>query len=137
MTEELCSTDAYLRECEAVVTVVTDEGVVLDRTVCYPRGGGQPGDTATLRWDGGETRVVDTVKSRETGEVVHAIEGAAPALGTPVSVVLDWERRYTHMRTHTALHALSGIVFGEFSAKVTGGNMESGGIARIDRKSVV
>jgi misacylated tRNA(Ala) deacylase len=132
MTEELCSADAHLTTCDARLTAVTEEGVVLDRTVCYARGGGQPGDTGTLRWDGGEATVTDTVKSRESGDVVHVVEGATPAVGTPVTVEIDWARRYTHMRTHTALHALSGIVFFGHGVKVTGGNMESGGLARMD-----
>lgn len=132
MTEELCSHDAYLRDCEATVITVTDEGVVLDRTVCYARGGGQPGDGGTLTWDGGRAAIVDTVKSRETGQVVHQFDGDAPSVGTEVTVAIDWDRRYTHMRTHTALHALSGIVYADYGAKVTGGNMESGGVARMD-----
>lgn len=129
MTEELFSTDAYLRSCEATVVAVSEEGAVLDRTVFYARGGGQPGDTGTLRWDGGEVRVTDTVK--QAGEVLHVLEGPAPAVGTPVTTEVDWERRHTLMRTHTALHALSGIVFRDYGAKVTGGNMEPG-IARMD-----
>jgi misacylated tRNA(Ala) deacylase len=128
MTEELCSTDAYLRSCEAMV-VSSEDGVVLDRTVFYARGGGQPGDTGVLRWDGGEAHVVDTVKRH--GHVVHAIEERAPAPGTSVTAEIDWDRRHTLMRTHTALHALSAIVFREHGAKVTGGNMEPG-VARMD-----
>lgn len=129
MTEELCAVDAYLRSCEAVVVAASEEGAVLDRTVFYARGGGQPGDTGLLRWAGGEARVLDTV--RRAGEVLHVIEGAVPGLGTPVLAEIDWDRRYLLMRTHTALHALSAIVFRDHSAKVTGGNMEPG-LARMD-----
>ena len=129
MTEELFSTDAYLRSCEATVVAASEEGVVLDRTVFYARGGGQPGDTGVLRWGGGEVRVTDTVK--QGGEVLHVIEGSAPPVGTAASAEIDWDRRLTLMRTHTALHALSGIVFRDYGAKVTGGNMEPG-IARMD-----
>ena len=134
MTEDLCSTDAYLRTCDSSVVEVRDDGVVLDRTVFYPRGGGQPGDSGFLRWEGGECRVTDTSKSRDDGEIVHAIDPATPSpeAGTAVTAELDWERRYQHMRTHTALHALSGVVFTDFGAKVTGGNMDSGGVARMD-----
>jgi misacylated tRNA(Ala) deacylase len=134
MTEDLYSHDAYLTTCDATVTDVTDEGVVLDRTVCYARGGGQPGDAGVLRWDGGEVRVVDTFRSRETGALLHVLEDAAtaPAPGTAVTVAIDWDRRHTIMRTHTALHALSGIVYADYGAKVTGGNMEPGGVARMD-----
>jgi misacylated tRNA(Ala) deacylase len=108
---------------------VSDAGVVLDRTVLYARGGGQPGDTGTLRWEGGQARVADTFK--QGGELVHVVEGDAPAVGTSVTAEVDWERRHTLMRTHTALHALSGIVFRDYGAKVTGGNMEPGA-ARMD-----
>jgi misacylated tRNA(Ala) deacylase len=134
MTDDLYSRDAYLRACDATVVDVRDEGVVLDRTVFYPRGGGQPGDSGVLRWDGGESRVSDTTKSGDDGEIVHAIdpEMPAPPVGTAVTSEIDWDRRYQHMRTHTALHALSGVVFTDFGAKVTGGNMGSGGVARMD-----
>ncbi|OFW79227.1 MAG: hypothetical protein A2Z48_06815 [Actinobacteria bacterium RBG_19FT_COMBO_70_19] len=129
MTEQLCATDAYLRSCDATVVAVSEEGVILDRTVFYARGGGQPGDTGALRWDAGEVRITDTVK--HAGEVLHVLEGSAPAVGTPVTAEIDWDRRHTLMRTHTALHALSGIVFRDYGAKVTGGNMEPG-VARMD-----
>ena len=129
MTEELCATDAYLRSCDAAVVAVSEEGVMLNRTVFYARGGGQPGDTGALRWDAGEVRITDTVK--HAGEVLHVLEGSAPAVGTPVTAEIDWDRRHTLMRTHTALHALSGIVFRDYGAKVTGGNMEPG-VARMD-----
>ena len=134
MTDDLCSRDAYLTTCDAVVTEVTDDGVVLDRTVFYARGGGQPGDTGLLRWDGGEARVADTVKSRETGRYLHVLEdlSAAPGPGTAVTAEIDWGRRHVLMRTHTALHSLSSIVFGDYGAKVTGGNIEPGGIGRMD-----
>jgi misacylated tRNA(Ala) deacylase len=131
MTDEIFSRDAYQVSTDATVTEVRDEGVVLDRTVFYARGGGQPGDTGTLRWDGGEARVADTVKA--SGEVLHVLEEDAtpPPAGTAVTAQIDWERRHTLMRTHTALHALSGIVFTDYGARVTGGNMEPG-VARMD-----
>jgi misacylated tRNA(Ala) deacylase len=129
MTEELFATDAYARTCEARVVEVADDGVVLDRTVFYARGGGQPGDTGLLRWDGGETRVTDTFK--QGGRLVHVVDGDTPAPGTALTAEVDWERRHLLMRTHTALHALSGIVFRDYGAKVTGGNMDVGS-ARMD-----
>jgi len=134
MTERLSSTDAYLRACDASVLAVTDAGVVLDRTVFYARGGGQPGDTGVLRWDGGEAAVADTVTSRESGDVVHVLADGAtpPPVGAAATAEVDWERRHRLMRTHTALHALSGVIFTGHGAKVTGGNMGDDGSARMD-----
>ncbi|MDX1449481.1 MAG: alanyl-tRNA editing protein [Acidimicrobiia bacterium] len=129
--EELAGRDAYLATAEGNVADVTDSGIVLSRTVFYARGGGQPGDTGVLRWDGGETRIADTI--RVTGVVTHIpVDGdPLPEPGMGVEGEIDWERRYRTMRTHTALHALSGVVFRDFGAKVTGGNMEPGA-ARMD-----
>jgi misacylated tRNA(Ala) deacylase len=134
MTDALCATDAYLRTCDATVLEAGADGVVLDRTVAYARGGGQPGDSGSLGWTGGRVAFVDTVKSRETGRYLHvpADPAAVPAVGTLVAVTVDWARRHELMRTHTALHALSGIVFTDYGAKVTGGNIEPGGIGRMD-----
>ena len=131
MTDDLYARDAYLAVTDAVVTDAGDDGVVLDRTVLYPRGGGQPGDTGTIRWDGGEVRVADTVK--RGGDVLHVVAAGdpCPVPGAAVTAEVDWERRHRLMRTHTALHALSGIVFAEYGARVTGGNMEPG-VARMD-----
>lgn len=129
-TDELAGRDSYRDRAEGAVLETVDGGVVLDRTVFYARGGGQPGDTGSIRWDGGEAAVVDTV--RRDGALVHVVEGGhLPEPGTAVEGVIDWDRRYTIMRTHTALHALSGVVWRDFGAKVTGGNMEEG-TARMD-----
>jgi misacylated tRNA(Ala) deacylase len=130
VTEELYSTDAYARTCEASVLEASADGVVLDRTVFYARSGGQPGDTGVLRWDGGEVRVTDTFK--QGGRLLHAVEGSGPPVGTAVTGEIDWDRRHLLMRTHTALHALSGIVFTGWGAKVTGGNISEPGVARMD-----
>jgi misacylated tRNA(Ala) deacylase len=129
MTEQLAARDAYLRETDATVVSVTDDGVVLDHTVFYPRGGGQPGDRGTLAWEGGRVTVTDTFS--KAGEVVHAVEGDPPPVGARVTATIDWERRHLLMRTHTALHVLSAIVWRDYGAKVTGGNMEPGS-ARMD-----
>jgi len=129
MTEDLASTDAYLRETAATVVSVTDQGIVLDRTVFYPRGGGQPGDTGRLDWLAGAVSITDAF--RQGGEVVHVPDGAPPAVGTEVVARIDWTRRHTLMRTHTALHVLSAVIWRDFDAKVTGGNMEPG-VARMD-----
>jgi misacylated tRNA(Ala) deacylase len=134
MTDRLYSTDAYLDVCDARVVAVTPLGLILDRTVAYARGGGQPGDTGTLTTDAGDLAIVDTFVDRETGELIHVLgDGSAPPdVGAPIHVAIDAERRRRIMRTHTALHALSGIVFSHFGAKVTGGNMEADGTARMD-----
>jgi len=132
VTEDLYARDAYLATCDAIVTAIVDGGVVLDRTIFYARGGGQPGDSGILRWGDRTATVTDTAKDREAGQIVHAVGSEPPPVGTSVACALDWPRRYTHMRTHTALHALSGVIFRDHGAKVTGGNMESGGVARMD-----
>ncbi|MEM7505621.1 MAG: alanyl-tRNA editing protein [Pseudomonadota bacterium] len=119
MTETLYRDDPYLRETRARVTGITAEGaVILDRTVFYPTGGGQPGDTGALSWDGGEAAIADTVKSDGDAILHLPAEGASPPpVGTKVMAVLDWERRYRHMRCHTGLHLLSVVV----PLPVTGG----------------
>jgi misacylated tRNA(Ala) deacylase len=130
VTDQLFAEDAYLSSCEATVVDVRDEGVILDRTVFYARGGGQPGDTGILRWEGGQARVTETVKLG--GDIVHQVEGDTPLVGHSVTAEIDWGRRHLLMRTHTALHALSGVIFREYGAKVTGGNMDDTGTARMD-----
>ena len=122
MTELLFLDDAYLRTCTATVTEHADAGVVLDRTVFYPTGGGQPHDTGTLSWDGGRATVVDVRKQGPS--VLHRLDGPPPPIGTPVDAEIDWDRRHQLMRTHTALHILCGVIWNEWSTAVTGGNME-------------
>src|SRR3954451_17771888 len=103
MVEELFRHDAYLKQADATVTAVEERGVRLDRSIFYPTGGGQPGDTGLLRWDGGAAKVVDSVKA-EGNDVLHVLapESAKPTVGTKVRSVIDWARRYRHMRMHTA-----------------------------------
>jgi len=122
MTEQLFRDDSYLKECEATVTATTENGIVLDRTVFYPMGGGQPGDTGSIEWDGGSAAIVDT-RYGEDGSIRHLTEeGAAlPVAGTPVRAILDWDRRYIHMRMHTAMHLLGSIL----QYGVTGGNISA------------
>lgn len=114
--------DAYARTCTATVTGVDERGIRLDRTVFYPTGGGQPGDTGVLRFGGAELRIVDSVKG-EGGpdDVIHVPEpGAAlPAPGTAVEGEIDWDRRHRHMRMHTAMHVLCAVIPGS----VTGGQV--------------
>ncbi len=122
MTDELFRRDSYLKSCEAAVTGVSEQGVVLDRTVFYPVGGGQPGDRGTLTLaDGSALEVVDTYKDRETGDHVHVLaEGvSAPEAGAALTAEIDWDRRHRLMRMHTALHLLCAVVDGG----VTGGQV--------------
>jgi len=122
MTEQLYETDAYVKEFDAVVTEQVEGGVVLDRTAFYPGGGGQPCDVGTLA-AGGQVWTVTAVK-KLAGRPVHFIAGHPPAVGTAVTGRLDWTRRHALMRTHTAMHILCGVVFRDYGAQVTGGNME-------------
>ncbi len=122
MTDILCYEDSYLSEFEATVTAVTGKGVVLDRTAFYPGGGGQPPDSGALKAGDVEYRVKRV--ARDKGAYVHEAEvGDMPGVGAPVHGTLDWERRYQLMRTHTALHILCGVVWRDYGAQVTGGNM--------------
>jgi misacylated tRNA(Ala) deacylase len=133
--DERCYRDAYLREVPARVLEVAAGAdgppiVILDTTTFYPGGGGQPSDRgAILRTDDGRAWIVRAAR-RLGGEIVHELElpddGELPAVGDAVSVDLDWARRYALMRTHTALHALCGVVWRDHGALVTGGNMEPG-----------
>jgi misacylated tRNA(Ala) deacylase len=120
MVEELFRQDSYIREADAIVTAAEERGVRLDRSIFYPTGGGQPGDTGILRWDGGEAKIVDTVKA-DGGDVLHVLapDAPRPAVGTKVHTTLDWERRYLHMRMHTAMHVMSSVIKGS----VTGGQV--------------
>jgi misacylated tRNA(Ala) deacylase len=126
MTERIYSTDAYRRTMEATVlrTDEDDQRVLLDRTVFYPGGGGQPHDLGHLTIGDDRLRVLRVTQDRDG--VWHWVDGTAPAEGMSVEGVLDWERRYALMRTHTALHALCGVVWNRFHSPVTGGNMEPG-----------
>jgi misacylated tRNA(Ala) deacylase len=132
--EQICYTDAYARTVEARVASVDDSGeaplIVLDRTVFYPGGGGQPSDRGLLlRTQDGRAWTVRA--ARKSGrDIVHELEpseSGPPAIGDRLTVDLDWARRYALMRTHTALHALCGVVWRDYGALVTGGNMEPGG----------
>jgi misacylated tRNA(Ala) deacylase len=122
MTEQLYQTDSYLKEFEATVTATDGQSVALDRSAFYPAGGGQPNDLGTLTWAGGSANVVKV--KRQGADVWHTLDGDAPLEGTVVRGMLDWERRYQLMRTHTALHVLCGVVWRDYGALVTGGNME-------------
>ena len=129
MSELLYQTDSYLRTFQARVLAVEGQAVALDRTAFYPGGGGQPCDQGTLV--AGE-RDWPALQVRRMGDAVwHTVEGEPPAPGTTVEGRLDWERRYGFMRLHTALHVLCGVIWRDYGALVTGGNMEPGR-ARMD-----
>jgi misacylated tRNA(Ala) deacylase len=128
ITEPLFQSDAYLRECAATVVDVTPDGVVLDRTVFYPLGGGQPGDVGVLAHaDGRLWPVIDTRKG-EGGRIMHRIAAdpslAPPDIGSSVTATIDWPRRHAHMRMHTGLHVLGsvlryGVTGGQVGAEVS------------------
>ncbi len=121
MTTELFRDDSYLKTCSATVSGTGERCVFVDRTVFYPLGGGQPGDTGMMSWDGGEARIVDT--RYVDGDIGHLVESGAdlPPEGTPVDLTIDWDRRYRHMRMHTAMHLLGSILL----YPVTGGNISA------------
>jgi len=126
MTELLYQTDSYLRTFEAVITALDEDnhGVILDRTAFYPGGGGQPYDTGTIEVNG---RPFSVSRGRKNGpDIVHLLEGneSLPAIGSKVVGSIHWERRYQLMRTHTAMHILCGVIFRDYGASVTGGDME-------------
>lgn len=125
MTRRLFATDAYLRECVATVLRSDDAKLVLDQTVLYAESGGQAPDHGVVRWPGGEARVVDVqiAGGGHVGEIVHTLDGPGPAVGTRVSVAVDWPRRYGLMRHHTAAHLIAAVVYRDFKAKFTGGQL--------------
>lgn len=121
MTKARFLEDPYLRDAEAEVFAVTDEGgIVLDATIFYPTGGGQPGDSGTLSWKGGKIDIATTVKG-DGGSIVllPAEPNPLPPVGARVMQSLDWDRRHRHMRVHTALHLLSVVI----PLPVTGGSI--------------
>ncbi len=124
MTETLFTTDSYCREFQAAVLKLdTDKKTVtLDKTAFYPGGGGQPYDTGWLEYSGQRIEVVKTRKL--DNHILHYLEGDLPETGAQVTGVVDWNRRYSVMRTHTALHIMCGVIFRDYKAQVTGGNME-------------
>ena len=127
MSENIYSTDAYARELDATVVEVDPDAhaVLLERTVFYPGGGGQPADEGELSGESGGTWRVTGAKKRGD-DVWHSIADGTelPAVDTAVVARLDWDRRHRLMRTHSALHVLCGVVWRDHHASVTGGNME-------------
>jgi len=122
MTELLYQTDAYLRSFEAAVVEAGEAAVTLDRTAFYPGGGGQPGDTGWL--EAGDSRFEVRSLRKTEGKIGHELAGPAPQPGARLRGLIDWARRYDLMRTHTAMHILCGVIWRDYGASVTGGNME-------------
>jgi misacylated tRNA(Ala) deacylase len=129
MTDLLYHHDSYLKEFEAVVIDAAENSVELDRTAFYPGGGGQPHDVGVVVAGGLDYPVTRVGSSG--GRIMHQIDGPIPRAGTPITGKVDWERRYELMRTHTALHILCGVVWRDYRALVTGGDMRPGE-ARMD-----
>ncbi|MEA3201925.1 MAG: misacylated tRNA(Ala) deacylase [Thermoplasmata archaeon] len=125
MTERLYLADAYLRACEATVARAQGDLVVLDRTVLYAESGGQAADHGTLAWDGGSAKLVDSQVEAggHVGDITHKVEGPVPPAGARVRVEVDWPRRYGLMRHHTAAHVIAAVVYRDFKAKFTGGQL--------------
>lgn len=122
MTTEIFRDDAYQQSCTTRVKGINERGgILLEETVFYPTGGGQPGDSGELEFGGQTVTIATTVKDRESGEIIHVPnEGQSlPEIGTEVVANIDWQRRYKHMRMHTALHLLCAVV----PCGVTGGQI--------------
>jgi misacylated tRNA(Ala) deacylase len=124
MTELLYTTDSYLKTMTATVVAHAAGGVVLDRTAFYPGGGGQPADMGGLTDGNGVMYIVMGLKKVD-GQIVHQLAGdLLPEIGATVTGEIDWDRRYALMRTHTAMHILCGVIWRDYQAQVTGGNMD-------------
>ncbi|NNC75009.1 MAG: alanyl-tRNA editing protein [Acidimicrobiia bacterium] len=126
MTEKIYSTRAYEKEMTAAVldTDADDSRILLDKTVFYPGGGGQPHDIGEL-WIG-DDRLEVTRVTQDSNGVWHWVAGSLPSAGTDLRGAIDWDRRYKMMRTHTAMHAMCGVVWARYQSPVTGGNMDAG-----------
>ncbi|MFO7792665.1 MAG: alanyl-tRNA editing protein [Candidatus Saliniplasma sp.] len=135
MTEILYMPDIesnYIKEFEATVRTAGSSHVVLDRTAFYPKGGGQPSDTGTLNWDEGKSEVI---KIEKKGKIIHRLEGNVPKEGMTVEGKIDWERRYEHMKLHTAQHLFSAVVYELFKGE-TAGNQIYTDYSRVDFEPV-
>jgi len=114
LTHELFRDDAYLKSAQSTVLAADAAGITLAATIFYATGGGQPGDTGSISWDGGELLVTDTRRGAAAGEIVHCVAPGRllPAVGTAVTMAIDWGRRHRLMRMHTCLHVLTAVVPG-------------------------
>jgi misacylated tRNA(Ala) deacylase len=123
-TEQLYQKDAYLREFYAGVLEADREqhAILLDKTAFFPGGGGQPADRGFIHFGGISSEVVKII--RDNGRIWHVLHGDLPEVGQTIQGKIDWDRRYQLMRTHTAMHILCGVIWRDYQAQVTGGNME-------------
>ena len=126
MTKLMYQTDSYLQLFSARVTAVDEENhsIVLDQTAFYPGGGGQPADSGVLNFN---DQIYIVQRARKSGDdVLHIVEAGQPLpeIATEIQGILDWDRRYQLMRTHTAMHILCGVIFRDYGASVTGGDMD-------------
>jgi len=119
----------YIKEFNATVTKNKKDYICLDQTAFYPLGGGQPSDTGDIFWDGKQVKVIEVVKKGDT--IKHIIQGEKPPVGTKIHAKIDWDKRYKHMKMHTAQHILSGIIFDEYNAR-TVGNQIHADYSRVD-----
>ena len=119
----------YIKEFDATVTKNKKDYVCLDKTTFYPRGGGQPSDIGFLKWDDKKSEIKEVIKKGDT--IKHIVKGEKPPVGTKVHGVINWNRRYNHMKMHTAQHIISGIIFDEYNAR-TVGNQIHADYSRVD-----
>ncbi|MGH7596358.1 MAG: alanyl-tRNA editing protein [bacterium] len=121
-TKLFYQTDSYLKQFTAKVLAVQDGALIFEQTAFYPGGGGQPADAGVIRW---QNQSLALSKVEKKGDVVlHHLASTGPQAGDTIEGVVDWERRYALMRTHTAMHILCGVIWRDLGALVTGGNME-------------
>lgn len=119
----------YIREFDAIVTKNKKDYICLDKTAFYPLGGGQPSDIGLLQWENKKSRVQEVIKKGDS--VKHILDGEKPTVGTTIHGSINWEKRYPHMKMHTAQHIISGIVYDEYNAR-TVGNQIHADYSRVD-----
>ena len=122
MTEQIYNSDAYIKELDSKIIEVNEDHIVLDKTIFFPGGGGQPNDLGSIFVDNQELKVEKV--SWKDGKIAHFINHNDLKVGDLIKSKIDWERRFKLMRTHTALHILCGVIWRDYQAAVTGGNME-------------
>jgi len=113
----------YIKEFQANVTKNKKDYICLDKTAFYPFGGGQPSDTGVIKWDSKESKVKEVIKKGDT--IKHIIEGEKPPVGTQVTARIDWDKRYSHMKMHSAQHIISGIIFDDYNARTVGNQIHA------------